>query len=504
VTLKIVESDYRVHLIIRERRLRIDAINALKSVSFNPAGYASLKDFVNTINQGTIPHVAVFYAKKDFSILRSLITKIKVFSKLTRFIVICEGQDFEAVHEGLSNDVSYILPRGPQITSHILKKSQLLCRELCHEIYIKHLNTKIEQKHNENIEAQSKVKDYLQYVSDCSKILASEKLITHASSRMSKTFENSPVVFLKYNFKEGELAANTSYPKSFLGGTQPRFGLGVNNTENVEDLIEVFSRIKDSTMFKSFLKQMEALDSFSKKSLDVGQWMCHEMVVRGFPYGMFAVKLTETPTQDQYEEMVKLSAPIGICLENILLHQKITEISPREKDSRFWSEKFFNIRAKEEVKRALRYQYPLSVFFIRLENIPHLVELYGRKEVNVLAAKIKNIISQFFRESDVASIQDVHEYAVLSPNMHLSHATQKAKKLIEILNEVSEGKFSLSIGISEFPTHRTDSVSLLSAAKSVLPNAKDLTPRKSDVFVANKLAGHLSPFESRYIPSTRK
>jgi diguanylate cyclase (GGDEF)-like protein len=131
-----------------------------------------------------------------------------------------------------------------------------------------------------------------------------------------------------------------------------------------------------------------------------------------------------------------------------------------------------------EVKRALRYETPLSCMMIDIDNFKKVNDERGHQDGDIVLREIAHRIQACIREVDTAARWGGDEFIVLSPNTSKENAKLVAARILKAVSQHSftgfEGKkISVSIGIASLPDPSIDSQDkLLSRADLALYEAK--------------------------------
>ncbi|MEG3619662.1 diguanylate cyclase [Magnetovibrio sp. PR-2] len=140
--------------------------------------------------------------------------------------------------------------------------------------------------------------------------------------------------------------------------------------------------------------------------------------------------------------------------------------------------RWFSEHLEECLKDAKRRQAPLAVMFLDLDEFKAINDTFGHDMGDVVLIETAKRIRRVLRESDKLARLGGDEFIIMlteltSPN----DAHLVAEKVISILSEpfdlsVGEQKLGVSIGISLFPQHGSDTETMLSNADVAMYDAK--------------------------------
>jgi diguanylate cyclase (GGDEF)-like protein len=131
-----------------------------------------------------------------------------------------------------------------------------------------------------------------------------------------------------------------------------------------------------------------------------------------------------------------------------------------------------------EVKRAMRYQNPLSCMMIDVDHFKKVNDARGHQEGDNVLREIAQRIQSSIREVDTACRWGGEEFTILSPNTPKENAKLAAARILKAVSQHSfngfnQGQITVSIGIASLPAPSIDSEDkLVNAADVALYEAK--------------------------------
>jgi diguanylate cyclase (GGDEF)-like protein len=142
--------------------------------------------------------------------------------------------------------------------------------------------------------------------------------------------------------------------------------------------------------------------------------------------------------------------------------------------------KTFVEKTKHEVSRARRIEQPLAMMIFEIDHFKSLVETYGEANMQLLVKALAKSIQKNFRTIDILARTQNNEFSLLLPHTDLKNAAIKAEKMrrafsgsrLPFVQETDRHQFSLSIGVSEYPSLSSDSESLFRSADDALQKVK--------------------------------
>lgn len=161
-------------------------------------------------------------------------------------------------------------------------------------------------------------------------------------------------------------------------------------------------------------------------------------------------------------------------LEIKLMHQAHTDYLTNLDNRRYFME-----RAEQELLRAIRYEYPLSLLMMDIDFFKQINDTHGHKAGDMVLKKLAEVSLKILREVDIAGRMGGEEFAILLPQTDLNEATQVAERLREALANTKvpqdEGlplNFTVSIGITALISKEDNLDVMLCRADKALYQAK--------------------------------
>lgn len=131
-------------------------------------------------------------------------------------------------------------------------------------------------------------------------------------------------------------------------------------------------------------------------------------------------------------------------------------------------------RFKEEFYRALRYEQPLSLLLLDVDEFRAYNEAFGQAAGDEVLQRIAHFIRQTLRAGDIPARYGGEEFAVVLPNTPLQGALALAERLRAGVAQIPWPKrpITLSIGVAAQTAAAEDPHTLIAAADEALYEAK--------------------------------
>jgi RNA polymerase sigma-B factor len=165
----------------------------------------------------------------------------------------------------------------------------------------------------------------------------------------------------------------------------------------------------------------------------------------------------------------------------------IEEQTVVDPSTRLYNRRYFDSRLEEELSRASRHQYPLSVVLVNLDGIENVSRAYGTIRGEEATRQAAELIRGGVRRVDIVTRFDNSTYALVLPHTG-SHAVIVAERLGKILGKwlqesgLAEGRapVSVNIGYGCYPGDAADAQSLAERAlQEMRPYSLPEEPRKA-------------------------
>ena len=166
------------------------------------------------------------------------------------------------------------------------------------------------------------------------------------------------------------------------------------------------------------------------------------------------------------------------AIGNALLYQQTEELAIRDSLTNLYVQRYFKERIKEEHKRALITNAPLSLLMCDLDHFKEYNDKYGHAAGDMVLTTVAGTLGVVLGDNAIVARYGGEEFAVLLPKM-----TKRTAQ--EIADEVRRGveqaevdlrgiktHISVSIGVSSLPEDTLDVEELISKADRRLYDAK--------------------------------
>ncbi|HZD60922.1 MAG TPA: diguanylate cyclase [Anaerolineae bacterium] len=140
-----------------------------------------------------------------------------------------------------------------------------------------------------------------------------------------------------------------------------------------------------------------------------------------------------------------------------------------------FNHRYFHDSLSSEINRANRYQHPLSLIAIDIDDFKRINDNFGHKNGDNALKSLAERLRDSIRITDIACRVGGEEFAIILPETTAYQALTVAERLrLDMSSRPIEeiGRITISLGIAAIPDHATDKDSLIEAADIAMYQAK--------------------------------
>ncbi|MFH0702091.1 MAG: diguanylate cyclase [bacterium] len=180
--------------------------------------------------------------------------------------------------------------------------------------------------------------------------------------------------------------------------------------------------------------------------------------------------------QDDLNFMSALANQAAIAINNAQLY----ELAITDGLTKLYIHRHFQHLLNNEIKRSDRYQHPLSLLMMDIDNFKIINDNYGHRLGDEILKQIAQIILNTCRKIDMPSRYGGEEFAIILPETEKQNAIKIAERLrskiqgIIVYSQDNNVPVSptISIGVSSYPNNAKDQESLIETADKAMYSAK--------------------------------
>ena len=183
--------------------------------------------------------------------------------------------------------------------------------------------------------------------------------------------------------------------------------------------------------------------------------------------------------------VTRIGEVVAMLIDNLRLNQELKRQSTVDVLTGAYNRSYFLQRVEDEVRRALRYDRPLSLVFIDIDKFKEINDEHGHLVGDLILGELGSLFRRNVRNADVVGRYGGDEFVWLLPETDLEMAVRAADKLV---CEVRTQRFDVPAkGDPVSPIFVTTSL----GAASLLPgeNVESLLSRADAALYKAKAAG---------------
>ncbi|MFN3699031.1 MAG: GGDEF domain-containing protein, partial [Dictyoglomus sp.] len=183
-----------------------------------------------------------------------------------------------------------------------------------------------------------------------------------------------------------------------------------------------------------------------------------------------------------------LRAQISAAIQGALLFEEINKLVITDPLTGLFNRRYIEEEIQKEIARSQRYERPLSVMVLDLDNFKLVNDTFGHKYGDEILKKIGETLKKSCRKVDVVGRYGGDEFVVILPETNLEKSIRVADKIIKNVEKINIATannlklyLSVSIGIASFPEITRNPEKLLNLADLAMYKAKRLGGRQYSI-----------------------
>ncbi len=139
--------------------------------------------------------------------------------------------------------------------------------------------------------------------------------------------------------------------------------------------------------------------------------------------------------------------------------------------------RFLRVALRRELRRALRFQQPLSVLMLDVDHLKDYNDRYGHLRGSEVLKRLAETVRSGIRDIDLLAKYGGDEFLLILPHTdkvgaHVVAERLRAKVAEQVFRPLSPGEMTCSIGVAAYPVDADQSEQLIAAADRALFAAK--------------------------------
>ncbi len=202
---------------------------------------------------------------------------------------------------------------------------------------------------------------------------------------------------------------------------------------------------------------------------------------------------SETPgafSERQTAYFTAVAKQLAVAVENAQLFLKTKELTYRDAVTELFNRRYFEEALEREVRRAVRYNLPLSLLMVDIDHFKIYNDTNGHHQGDNVLKEVAARITENTRQVDIVARYGGEEFVVILPMTSKTHARLVAEKLRRSVEETKVpgeevlpgGRLTISLGLAAYPEDASNPTGLIQAADAALYTAKRRGRNRTEMF----------------------
>jgi diguanylate cyclase (GGDEF)-like protein len=188
---------------------------------------------------------------------------------------------------------------------------------------------------------------------------------------------------------------------------------------------------------------------------------------------------------------------IAVYVDTATLYNETKRLAITDELTGTYNHRYFHTRMEEEIRRADRYNRPLSILMLDVDHFKRYNDTHGHLMGDEVLKGVANTLKRWTRVIDVVSRYGGDEFTLLLPETDEEGALVVARRLKKEIEETyfplesyqPAGSITVSMGISSFPENGISSKELVKSADDAMYKAKET---RNTICCATSQVGNIS------------
>jgi diguanylate cyclase (GGDEF)-like protein/PAS domain S-box-containing protein len=205
------------------------------------------------------------------------------------------------------------------------------------------------------------------------------------------------------------------------------------------------------SIFSIHSKAIEPKVTKAIKDLRTGRKKLFQTEIK-FKDRFFEVRVS--PVKDVNRKYLGLLATTNDITNRVLLEEQIKSLAIQDGLTGLYNLRHFYCQLEKEIRRSVRYNRPLSLLFLDLDNFKDYNDKFGHIEGDKVLKSLAEISANSVRDKiDSVYRYGGDEFTVILPETDERQAVVVSKRILEKFKRLNLDNLGLSIGIAQYQKH---------------------------------------------------
>ena len=266
--------------------------------------------------------------------------------------------------------------------------------------------------------------------------------------------------------------------------------VSISNSVVMKDAVESGSYILEDDFYNSkYYKGTNDL-SFKKKFL-----LVIPLMIGNETMGVLNLNESENASfiKNSLNNILNMADFISLSIGNAILYEQAKKVAVTDALTGIANRSNMEMALTNEFERSKRYNAPLAVIFLDIDNFKGVNDTYGHQKGDEVLVAIASLLQKFCRTNDVAARYGGEEFLMLLPHSNAQGAFKIAERVREEVMKINffwnESPFSVTVscGVTELnKDFMKDTEQLVAAGDQALYDAKNGGRNKSVIGYGEK------------------
>jgi diguanylate cyclase (GGDEF)-like protein len=465
-------ASFNVQLLSSEPSDSVEIENLLSEIGYQVTSLGDSERFAEQLAENP-PHILLLHRGDEMFGNDEFIRSILKISPETRIVILFEDKDRESAMKSYALGV-YDCVALPLSSDWQLIRALDRAAERDYYMYMnEQLTEKMQSQEGEPSSSPALLEVWLKQLQAVTSIHQAQECFTAEVGRHLK----HQVLFFKYLPIHHSLVLSQSY-----GVKLDQFrGVGVDLLqENPHFIAENLATPENLKGLQPLINKAFGSSQFWAQGLRVGgEWLGVCVYLKPSNVALDFI----SPLEDAHVKMCTQSLLQTIRI--LQLEKSLHSQSICDEPTQVLNRPHFLVRLNEELTRSRRTRLPVALILASVDNFDNFVKNRGETEANLFLKMLASIFKKSSRVNDLVGRLSDSEFGLILPHTGKTGAAIKAERLRRMVERADFSKvlsrapqFTLSLGVSEYPTHCHDADDILQVADQALFEVKKIGHNK--------------------------